>query len=257
MPFADLSTGARLHYLDTAASPNAIPVLLIHGFLGTGETEFPQIIAWLKPDYRVIAPTLRGWGQSQPKPRRFPYDFYQQDAADILALLDTLEIPRAVILGYSDGGEAALLAAGKQPERFAAVAVWGAIGYYGPEMRPHTQRMYPGDWISPEERALHGIENVDAFVLEWIQSVRLIIDSGGDLSLSLAPKITAPLLLMLGKQDTLNPIKYGQAFVDKTPNGRLATFECGHPIHQQAWAEFQRVVGAFLRPISGSARRDS
>jgi pimeloyl-ACP methyl ester carboxylesterase len=72
------------------------------------------------------------------------------------------------------------------------------------------------------------------------------VDSGGDLSLSLAPKITAPLLLMLGTQDTLNPEAYGQRFVDAAPNGRLVMFECGHPIHRQQEEQFKRVVGAFL-----------
>ena len=76
-----------------------------------------------------------------------------------------------------------------------------------------------------------------------------MIDSGGDVSLSLAGNITCPVLLMLGDQDTLNPESYGRAFVDKTANGQLVMFPCGHPVHDQQWEKFQRVVGNFLDSV--------
>jgi valacyclovir hydrolase len=215
--------------------------------LGTPETQVKQVLDWLADRYRVIAPTLRGYGQSTPKPRTFPHDFYQVDTADVLALMDHLGVDRAHILGYSDGGEIALLAGGTHPERFLSVTSWGAVGYYGPQMRPVVQRMFPATWITDEDKQLHGFSDADAFVLGWMQSVRQIIDAGGDLSVSLAPKIQAPLLLMLGKQDTLNPIEYGQRLVDAAPDARLVTLDCGHAIHDEAWPEFQKVVGKFLQ----------
>ncbi|GAB4514394.1 MAG: alpha/beta hydrolase [Anaerolineae bacterium] len=245
MPFAELSTGAALHYSDTGGAGET--VIIIHGLMGIPHKDFAQLIAWLQSDYRVIAPSLRGYGESTPKPRIFPYDFYQRDAKDVLAFMDALSIAKAHILGYSDGAEVALLAAGTAPERFHSVAVWGGVGYFGPAMRPVVQRYYPGAWITDEERAAHGIDNPAAFILGWVQAVKRIIDSGGDLSLSMAGSITAPLLLMLGTRDTLNPVEYGQTFVDRTPNGQLVTFDCGHPVHDQAWPQFQQAVGDFLK----------
>ncbi len=247
MPLAELPTGATLYYLDASPNKDGVPVVLIHGLLGTAELHFPALIDWLKPDYRVIGPTLRGYGQSTPGPRSFPYDFYQRDADDVIALLEQLNIEKAHILGYSDGGEIALLVAGKAPERVQTVAAWGAVGYYGPLMRPVVQRMYPGDWITQKERDLHNITNPDAFVLGWMQSVKRIIDSGGDLSTSLAEKITAPLLMMLGRQDTLNPAEYARQIIDRAPNARLELFDTGHAIHDQDLENFKRVVGAHLR----------
>jgi valacyclovir hydrolase len=249
MPFVDLPTGARLHTIDTAENnDDGKPVaLLIHGMLGTGERDLGNVIEWLRPDYRVIAPTMRGYGESEPKPRDFPPQFYQRDAQDVLALIDALDLKDINVLGYSDGGEIALIIAGLAPEKFRSIITWGAVGYFGPAMRPVIQRMYPGSWITDEEVALHSIPDRDAFVLGWIQSTKGMVDAGGDVSLSLAPKITAPLLLMLGDQDTLNPQEYGQNFIDHTPNGRLQMFSCGHPVHNQAWSEFQQIVGDFLR----------
>ena len=244
MPFANLPTGARLHYVDTGG--DGVPVIIIHGLLGTAETNFAQVIPWLAQRYRVIGPTLRGFGESEPKPRVFPYDFYQRDANDILAFMDALDIPQAHIMGYSDGGEVAVLAAGNAPKQFQSVTVWGAIGYMGPALRPVIQSYYPGEWITDAECELHGITNRAAFILGWVQAVKRIVDSGGDLSLSLADQMTMPLLLMLGVHDKLNPIEYGQRFVNRTPNGRLETFDCGHAVHDAVWEEFQQVVGSFL-----------
>lgn len=246
MPLITLPTGATLHYTDTGNAQHTAPVLLIHGFLGTGETEFPHVADWLRETYRVITPTLRGYGDSMPKPRKFPPGTYHQDAKDLAALMDALNIERAHLIGYSDGGEVALIFGGTYPDRCETVITWGAVGYYGPQMRPVAQRMFPATWMTATDKKRHGIDHADAFVLSWIKSVHRIIDSGGDLSLSLADKLTVPVLLMLGERDTLNPIEYGQKFIDRTPNGRLVTFDCGHAVHTEAWESFRRTVGAFL-----------
>ncbi|MFZ4814696.1 MAG: alpha/beta fold hydrolase [Phototrophicaceae bacterium] len=247
MPYADLSTGVRLYYDDVGSGPTLIA---LHGWLGTGRLHLGHVIDWLSPRFRVIAPSLRGYGNSRPPQRDFPNDFYYQDAEDVLALMDVLGVDTAHIIGYSDGGEVALIAAGTQPQRFASVAVWGAVGYFGEAMRPVAQRSAPATFLSddPELMALHGIENAKAFVGGWIRAVVYMIDRGGDISLSLAPKITCPVMLMLGDQDTLNPQAFGQRFVDATPNGRLVMFEqCGHPIHDEQTDAFQLTLNAFWK----------
>ena len=213
MPFVDIATGARLHYEDVGSGE---PVIVLHGRFGTGGTEFPALLDWLSHDYHVYAPSLRGYGQSEPKPRDFPLDFYQRDARDVLAFMDALHLERVHLLGFSDGGETALVAAGLAPDRFQSVAVWGAVGYFGPEIRPAVQVNYPATWMDEATKQLHGITDPDPIVLQWVQALKYMIDAGGDVSLSLAPNISAPVLLMLGEQDRLNPEAYGQKLVDQT-----------------------------------------
>jgi valacyclovir hydrolase len=249
VPFIELTTGARLFYEDVGQGE---PLLAIHGFLGTGRKHLDSVIDWLSADYRVLAPTIRGYGQSEPKPRDYPLDFYHRDARDVLAFMDALHIDKAHIMGFSDGGEISLVCGGMQPERFKSVIAWGAIGYYGPAMRPFAQRMYPPTWMTEDDKQLHGITDPDSVVLGWINAVKYMIDMGGDVSLSLAPKITCPLLLMLGDEDSLNPEEYGRSFVERTPNGRLVMFPCGHPIHEQRWEEFQQIVGDFLDTVKAA-----
>jgi valacyclovir hydrolase len=244
MPYADIATGARLYYEDRGQGE---PIILLHGMIGSAAEHFPRVMEWLEPNYRVLGLTLRGYGYSTPKPRDFPLRFYHRDADDVLAFMDALSIESAHILGYSDGGETAFVAAGKQPGRFKSVMGIGAIGSFGPELRPLVQKPYPGDWISDEEMAFHGIANRAQFTLQWVNAMKAYIDAGGDISLGLAPRITCPFLLMLGESDTLNPVAYGQKLVDAVPNGRLEVFPCGHAVHDEDWEGFTKVVGDFLK----------
>ena len=247
MPFAEIATGARLHYEDEGSGE---PLLLIHGLMDVPRVHQAEIIDWLSADYRVIAPSLRGYGQSTPKPRDFPPDFYHRDARDVLALMDALALDQAHIMGYSDGGEVALLAPGLQPARFRSVIAWGAVGYFGPDMYAAAARAYPGDWIPAEDYQRHGITDIDPVMWEWVQAVQAMVTAGGDVSLSAAAYITCPLLLMLGDRDVLNPQAYGQNFVDRTAQGRLLMFsDCGHAIHKEQWPALQGAVGDVLAAL--------
>ncbi len=246
MPFAETATGARLYYDDLGVSHGGVPVIAIHGWLGTARVDLGRVIDWLSERYHVLGPSRRGYGESSPKPRDYPLDFYHRDARDIIAFMDALGLAKAHLLGFSDGGETALVAAGLAPERFQSVAVWGAVGWFGPEIRPVVQANYPATWIDEETKRLHGMTDPDPIVLQWVRALTHMIDKGGDVSLSFAPKITAPVLLMLGEKDRLNPQAYGQKFVDAAPNARLVMFETGHGIHNEDWAGFTRVVGEFL-----------
>ena len=243
MPFCDIATGARLHYEDVGQGE---PLILLHGLLGTAKIDLAKVMAWLSKDYHVYGPSLRGYGESTPKPRDFPLDFYHRDAKDMLAFMDALGIPSAHILGYSDGGETALVAAGLQPARFKSVAVIGAVGNFSAAIRPRVQSMFPATWITEEQKQFHGFPDGDAFILQWINAMKHTIDTGGDISLSLAANITCPVLIMLGDKDTLNPAEYANKFLERTSNGRLEMFECGHPVHDEQWDAFQRVYGDFL-----------
>lgn len=249
MPFVDLPTGARLHYEHLNPQAGGVPVVCLHGLLGTGRTQLGAVLDWLANEgYEVYAPSLRGYGQSTPKPRDFPYRFYDRDAQDVLAFLSALHLGTVHLFGYSDGGEVALVCAGREPGRFRTVTTVGAVGTMGPDLRPVVMGYRPGSqWITPEECALHGIDNPDAFSAQWVRSTIMLIDSGGDVALSLAPTITAPLLLLLGERDTLNPRRYGEQFIAQVPRGRLQMFPTGHAVHDEAPAAFRKAFAKHLR----------
>lgn len=238
--------GATIDYGDTGDADKPA-VVLIHGWLGTWDHEFGPEIAWLRPHFRVLAPTRRGYGRSGPKPRRYTRDFYRRDAEDLAAWLDALGISRAHIVGYSDGGEAAILLAILRPDLVQSLAAWGAVGYFPPELRARVQQNWPATWVDAETRALHGEQYIEAMVLGWVNAMKQIIDSGGNVSLEQADRITCPFLLMLGRHDTLNPEALGRELVARTAQGRLIMFDCGHPVHREQTAAFRQVLWDHLQ----------
>lgn len=251
MPLIELSTGATLHYEDMKPDSDAMPVILIHGLLGTARTDLGNVMDWLDSEgFHVIGLTMRGYGESLPKPRDFPPDFYHRDTEDLMAFMDAMEIEQAHLLGYSDGGEIVLIASGKYPDRVASCIAIGAVGNFGAELRPIFQRRYPGTWITEEEKVVHQIADANAFAGGWVRSTTRMVDAGGDVSLSLAPNVTCPLIIMLGKDDTLNPERYGQNFVKQVAHGRVEMFDCGHSVHDQQTEAFRKITLDHLRNAS-------
>lgn len=251
MPLTKLDTGATLHYERLNADASGPPVIVIHGLLGTARLHLGSVMEWLaEQGYPVYGLTLRGYGESLPRPRDFPFRFYNRDAQDVLAFVETLGIEQAHLLGYSDGGEVALICSGEQPQHFLSVTTIGSVGYMGPEVRPHVQSYRPGHmWITEDEQKLHGITDPDDFARQWVRATVLLVDSGGDVALSLAPKITASVLLMLGESDKLNPSRYAEKFLEEVKNGRVQMFATGHPIHEEAPNEFKAAFLAHLQSV--------
>jgi pimeloyl-ACP methyl ester carboxylesterase len=245
MPVVEVN-GATLDYGDTGDEGKPV-VVLIHGWLGAWDHEFGPEIEWLRSSYRVLAPTRRGYGRSGPKPRTYTRDFYRRDAEDIAAWLDILGVKQAHIVGYSDGGEIAVLLPIIRTDLVKSVAAWGAVGFFTPDLRERVQQFWPPTWIDEKTRALHGPPYIEQMVLGWINAMKQIIDSGGNVSLDEAHKITCPFLLMLGRGDRLNPEPLGRKLVERTAKGRLVMFDCGHPVHREQTEVFRRVVWEHLQ----------
>jgi valacyclovir hydrolase len=245
MPVLEVN-GATIDYGDTGGDGKPV-VILIHGWLGSWDFEFGPEIEWLRPAYRVLAPSRRGYGRSGPKPRTYTRDFYRRDAEDIAAWMDALEVRQAHIVGYSDGGEVAVLLPIIRPDLVKSAAAWGAVGFFTPDQREYVQRKWPPTWVSEQARALHGPEYIDQMVLGWITAMKQIIDSGGNVSLEEAHTITCPLLLMLGRADTLNPEHLGRKLAERAAKGRLVMFDCGHQVHREQTEAFRRVLWDHLQ----------
>jgi pimeloyl-ACP methyl ester carboxylesterase len=80
------------------------PIVLLHGFPFDGRMWQATVPALVGAGYRVVVLDLRGHGKSPVAPSAT----MQEMARDVAALLDTLGIVKAVILGFSMGGYVAL-----------------------------------------------------------------------------------------------------------------------------------------------------
>jgi 3-oxoadipate enol-lactonase len=95
-------------------------VLLVHAFPLSRRMWAPQVAALTAAGYRVIAPDLRGFGQSEASDGPYPLALL---ADDLLALLDTLGIASTAVVGLSMGGYIAFRLIEKAPERVRALVL--------------------------------------------------------------------------------------------------------------------------------------
>ncbi len=94
-------------------------VVLIHGHPFDRSLWQPQVAA-LRPDFRVLVPDLRGFGESPVTPGLVTMREY---AADVEGLLDDLGITRAAVVGLSMGGLVTMELAVSQPQRYWAIGL--------------------------------------------------------------------------------------------------------------------------------------
>ena len=92
------------------------PVVLIHGY-PFNRSLWNEQVAALSSSYRVIAPDLRGFGESDATPGTATMNL---TARDVGLLIDQLEISRAAIAGLSMGGYVALAFYKQFPSRVRA-----------------------------------------------------------------------------------------------------------------------------------------
>lgn len=98
------------------------PLILLHGN-GEDHTVFDKVAAHFAKKYRVIAIDTRGHGKSPLGDE--PFSLYQF-AEDLKEFMDEHEIEKANILGFSDGGNIALIFASEYPEKVIKLIANGA-----------------------------------------------------------------------------------------------------------------------------------
>jgi pimeloyl-ACP methyl ester carboxylesterase len=111
------------------------PLVLIHGGGSTIQTSFGRIIPLLAKSRKVIGVELQAHGRTGD--RNSPISF-EQDADDVNSLLKNLNIDKADILGFSNGGNATMQLAIRHPEAVNRIIVASAFF--------KRDGMFPGFW---------------------------------------------------------------------------------------------------------------
>lgn len=99
--------------------PRGTPVVLLHGTPGGRLMSAPRSEAYAALGIRLVATDRAGFGGTDALPGRSVLD----QADDVLAVLDAVELDSAVLVGGSGGGPHALAVAVRAPERVRAVGV--------------------------------------------------------------------------------------------------------------------------------------
>lgn len=103
--------------------PRGAPMVLLHGY-SDSRRSFEPLLARLPTSIRAIAVSQRGHGNSARPASGYRIGNF---AADLAALLDRLDIPRAIVLGHSMGSLVAERLALDHPDRLAGLILVGAF----------------------------------------------------------------------------------------------------------------------------------
>ncbi|HTR30636.1 MAG TPA: alpha/beta hydrolase [Puia sp.] len=126
MPNADTSglasvNGARL-YFAVFNKTGKDPVILLHGGFSSSE-DWGFEVPLLATTHRVIVMDTRGHGRSTMDDRPFSYALF---ASDVKGLMDILRVPKASVVGWSDGGITGLVMAMKYPAYIKKLFTYGS-----------------------------------------------------------------------------------------------------------------------------------
>ncbi|MFV9505856.1 MAG: alpha/beta fold hydrolase [Oscillochloridaceae bacterium umkhey_bin13] len=250
-----LADGATIAYHDQGTGP---AVLLLHGFTGTARSHLGALLDDLSRDHRVIAPDLRGYGQSRPPARSFPPDFYQRDAADMAALLDQIQPGPAVVLGFSDGSESAVLLAALRPDLVRGVVAWGISGVISTEMAAAAQGWLPVSAWGDDRAAwrdeiitTQGAEQFASQIEGWAAAAQAIHAAGGNICYDQAAAVQCPVLLVNGDGEVNNLRSDFMRLAARMPTCRAEiVLDSGHSIQFDQPAHLQRLIREFLVGLS-------
>jgi non-heme chloroperoxidase len=254
---------ARIYYETAGRGP---AVVFIHGWALNLREWDDQMIA-LAPRFRVIAFDRRGFGRSTGHPD------ISADPGDLLALLDTLGIAAAVLVGHSAGTQVAYRFTAAVPNRVAGLVLYGAGT--PPEGFPIAR---PGS--RPDLRAiarLHGLDSVRRAVMAQpgfsgprSPAVAARIDalwaaySGKDLLEDHPPsgrfpparfedvrRWTIPALFLVGDTENPHTRLIADSLASWMPNARSVVIPGGgHGVHFQQPDAFNATLLAFLNQLA-------
>jgi 3-oxoadipate enol-lactonase len=261
----------KLHYFDGGAGPGRTPLVLIHGFglgaLETWEKQIPQMAR----RYRVIAPDLYGFGQSQPS--KTPETAAEQADA-VVELLDRLGIRQAHVVGVSFGGYVALQMSLRHSGRVGRLVLLDSAGLEPTAAERRTVAAHFPDF--PDRASVSTPSTVPAlrrflgrmfyrtkyypdFVLRDVlramqqsrelkqRIARRMHTPGGMLQPPELGRVRAPTMLVWGRHDPVILPSMGQRMAAAIPGSRLEWLEqSSHTGMIEEPARFNRLLLDFL-----------
>lgn len=254
---------SKLAWEESGSGP---ALVCIHGL---GGWRWQKLIPLLDPSFRVIAPHLRGFGES-----RGDLDYTMEDLAkDVLALLEELAVDRFHLLGHSLGGMVAQIIAIDNPSLIRSLTLVSTSSHTGSRAARFAfgmARLAEAGPTALNDPQIRGeIEPVlaDAFPLgpppleilasprpNPAQAAAWRAVSGFSRKDRLG-ELNVPTLVVHGTSDLLIPPVLGRLIHDAIAGSRHIEFEgAGHSVQTECPDELAEHVIEFLHEVESSSR---
>ena len=220
--------------LNYTTAGQGFPLILLHGN-GEDHTYFKHQMAPFSERYQVIALDTRGHGQS---PRGTTPFTLEQFAEDLKGFLDSREIGRCHLLGFSDGANIALLFALKYPDYVEKLVLNGA------DLSPSGVKLSTQAPIVLGWGLLQVIRRLDKRAQPKWELLDLMTTQP-----HINPKALSALsmstLVVAGKRDMIRD-KHTRLIAKSIPGSQLVILPGDHFVARRNWQEFNPVVLDFL-----------
>lgn len=243
-------------------------LVLLHGF-PLNRSMWREQSRDLSTTCRVIAPDLRGFGETEPGGA----DMTMGDMAeDIAALLDALNVGRAVVGGLSMGGYVAFEFFRRFPHRVTALVLADTRPHAdtdeGRRTREETARLALSDGMGPIADSMMpkmlsaATREGEPEVVERVRAMMLGTKPEGAAAAlramavrrdqtDLLPSVDVPALIIVGGEDTVTPPSDAEAMAAKIEGSRLVRIEgAAHLSNVERPEEFNRALGEFVGGLS-------
>ena len=254
----------NLAYTDVGTGP---PIVLIHGYpfnrsLWTEQTEA------LNSKYRVVAPDLRGFGESDSSEGTATM---ARMAEDVAALMDALAIERAVIGGLSMGGYVALAFARMFPARVKALVLADTRAQADSEEGKQTRHQQAEKALSEGMAGIADAMLPKLLTPDTVSKRPELVKRVRDMMLKTKPEgaaaallgmaerddqtefissIRVPALILVGREDAITPVADSEKMQSRIEGSRLVVIEnAGHVSNLEQTEQFNDALLGFLSTV--------
>ncbi|WP_375445533.1 alpha/beta fold hydrolase [uncultured Fibrella sp.] len=242
-PLFTSTDGTKIHYDKIGSGP---AVVLIHGFIGNGESWKRSPLRAMLADsgFTVITLDLRGNGRSDRPHEAAAYE-KDKEVYDVMALMKHLSFAQYDVVGYSRGSIIAAKLLAVTPTQQVRRAVLGGMGLDFSDPNWIRRRNFyealarPGSHPDLQSAVDYAIKSgADTVALKWMQRYQPVTLPGE------LKRIKQPVLVISGDKDEDNG-KAGD-LAATLPNATLATVPGTHNT-TMGTAEFAKQVVSFLK----------
>lgn len=221
--YADIN-GLKMYY---EIYGQGSPLVLLHGGGSTIQTTFGSIIPLLAQNHLLIGIELQAHGHTNDRNTDLSFE---QDADDVASLLQHLNIKKAAIFGFSNGGTTALQLGVRHPQLISKIIAASALckrngvpPQFWDFMKNATLDQMPQPYKEAYAKAAPQPENLK---IMGDKCAKRMVDFK-DMSDEELQSIKAPVLILIGDTDVMTP-EHAVAMHHLIPNSQLAIIPGGH-----------------------------
>lgn len=233
--------GTNLFYTDNGQENGKCPMILLHGN-GGNSSSFFYVTCHFGKTRRVINVDTRGHGCTPKGDKPFTL---VQFAEDLKEFMDSLGIERADLIGYSDGGNIAMLFALRYPEMVNSMVLNGA------NMFPDGLERKDQRWIMKgyrKAKRAYRRHPDDEKARDNYEMVALMVHEPSISPDELA-ELDIPTLVLVGSRDAIKH-EHSQLIAESIKGAKLVTIDGGHNIVKSNPLEYIKAVEEFYKEKS-------